>query len=212
MTATVTVRGAAIVSAKPDDADLTFTLSALYPTPDEALSDVAERSGALKGILSACDIPERDRITSGISVREERDWEKDHYVHRGYLARTSVIVRLSDAEVIGRLMKDAIADVDAEIAGPRWRVANDNPAHTESRKAAIADARRRADAYAEALGVRLGAVAEVSEPGVVSHHSSRLVMADALYSSTGPSEPELEIEAGDVDIQCSIDVVYRLEQ
>lgn len=210
MTATLTVRGTAAASAKPDDADLTFTLSALYPTPDEALSDVAGRSAQLKQILSASGIAERDRITTGISVREERDWEKDHYVHRGYLARTSVIVRLDDPEIIGRLMKSAIEDAEAEVSGPRWRVANDNPAHTEARKAAIADARRRADAYVEALGVRLGAVAEVSEPGIVTR-SSQAVMAE-LALSTSDRESDLEIEAGDVDIRCSIDVVYRIEQ
>jgi uncharacterized protein YggE len=210
MSATLSVRGSAIAPAKPDDADLTLTLSALLPTPDEALSDVAERTGELKQILTACDIPDRDRITSGITVREQRDWENQQYVHRGYLARTTVVVRLTDPEVIGRLMKDAIGDVDAEVAGPHWRVANDNPAHTEARKLAIADARRRADAYVDALGVRLGAVAEVSEPGVTTR-SSHLVMSDMAYSASR-SEPELEIEAGDVDIQCSIDVVYRIEQ
>ena len=210
MTATLSVRGCAIAPAKPDDADLTLTLQALFPTPDEALSDVAGRTGELRQILAACDIPERDRITAGITVREQRDWENQQYIHRGYLARTSVVVRLTDPEVIGRLMKDAIGDVDAEVSGPHWRVANDNPAHTEARKAAVADARRRADAYVEALGVRLGAIAEVSEPGVTTRSSH--VMHEMVAYSASRSEPELEIEAGDVDIQCSIDVVYRIEQ
>lgn len=211
MTATLTVRGEGVASAKPDDAYLSFTLSALRSTPDEALTDVAERTGILKKLFEANGIAERDRITTGISVREKRDWAKDNYIHRGYTAQTAVIARLDDPDVIGRLMKGAIEDADADVSGPRWRVANDNPAHTEARKAAIADARRRADAYVEALGVRIGAIAEVSEPGTTSHSSHR-EMSGAAYSASDRSAPELEVEAGDVDIQCTIDVVYRIEQ
>jgi uncharacterized protein YggE len=210
MTATLTVRGEAVAAAKPDDADLTFTLSALHATPDEALDDVAERTRELKEIFDANAIAERDRITTGISVREEREYVQGHYEHRGYMAQTSVIVRLDDPEVIGRLMKSAIEDADASVSGPRWRVAADNPAHTEARKAAIVDARRRADAYADALGVRVGAIADVSEPGLKMSVSHAVVADRALYSAS--AEPELEVEAGDIDIRAAIDVVYRIEQ
>lgn len=198
-----------MVPAKPDSADLVLTLSALDLTPEEALADVARRSDELKQILSGCGIAEQDRLTSGITVRQERERVADQYVHRGYVARTTVIVRVADPDMIGRLMKSAIAEVGAEISGPHWRVAEDNPAHSEVRKAPIADARRRADAYVEALGVRLGAIVEVREPGIGPHATQGLITSDAPYSGSGA---ELDVEAGDVDVHCAIDVVYRIEQ
>jgi|SRR5581483_2064776 len=209
MTATITVRGSAAAPARPDAADVTLSLTALDVSADEALSDVAMRAIELRKVFEDLEIPEGDRVTTGASVREEREYRSGTYVHRGYRASMSIVVHLKDAEVIGKLLQRAIAEADAVVSGPRWWVAGDNGAHTEARKAAIADARRRADAYAEALGVRVGAVVDVTEPGLkltVSHAE----VADRLYSAS--AEPELEVEAGDVDLRASIDVVYRIEQ
>ena len=58
-----------------------------------------------------------------------------------------------------------LVEASAAITGPEWTLAPTNPAHAEARRAAAEDARLRATAYAEALGLELGPVAWVSEPG-----------------------------------------------
>ncbi len=59
-----------------------------------------------------------------------------------------------------------VAEAGAEVTGPRWSLVPDNPAHEAARRAAASDARRRAEAYADALGLTLGPVAWVAEPGL----------------------------------------------
>jgi uncharacterized protein YggE len=104
---TVTVRGQAMVSGEPDEVRLAIELTSLFPIPEQALADVARRSEILEHIFENLDIPRAARTTSGLSVREERDYEKCLHVHRGYAASNRVSIRLDDPQLIGRLMKEA---------------------------------------------------------------------------------------------------------
>ena len=165
-TSTVTVRGDAVVPGEPDEVRLTVEVTALFPTPEEALADVAARSETPEGLLRALDVPRSARTTSGLSVSEEREYERGRYVHRGYTASNRIWIRSNDPGIVGRLMKRATNDAKARIEGPWWHIALDSPARVEACRQAATDARRKADAYANALGARLGHVLSVVEPGL----------------------------------------------
>ena len=180
--ATVTVRGHAVVPGTPDEARLTLELKTLESTAQAALAHVAERSEELERILDELEIAQERRSTSGISVSEEREYEDHRYVHRGYTASNQISIKLDDARLVGKLMREATNRSQARVSGPWWQVALDNPARTEAYRQAAADARRRAEAYVNALGARLGAVASVAEPGLRrfdSHYDRSDVMASS---------------------------------
>lgn len=69
-----------------------------------------------------------------------------------------------DASVVGELIAGAV-DRGAQVNGPAWTIAPDNPAHAAACQEAALDARRRAEAYAEALGARVGAIVAVRDSG-----------------------------------------------
>jgi uncharacterized protein YggE len=210
---TVIVRGEAVVPGEPDEVRLVLEVTALFPSPEEALADVAKRSEILEGIFDDLNIPRAARSTSGVSVREEREYERGKYHHRGYAASNRVSVRLDDAELVGRLMKSATGKAKAQIRGPWWQIATDNPARVEAYREAATDARRRAEAYAEALGARLGAVLKVTEPGLRHEHPHESVYAMAASADMSmPPEPEVEVHAGSLDIAATVEVTFRLEQ
>lgn len=205
--ATVTVRGHAVVPGQPDEVGLTLAVSALAATPEEALTEAAERSRRLEAILDELEVPRASRTTTGLSVSEEREYERERWRHKGYRASNRVQVRLDQAAIVGRLLQEAIARAEAAIDGPEWRIAIDNPARTEACRQAAADARRRAEAYAEALGLHLGEVLRVSEPGIGVIRAERHAVA-AL--AAGPA-PEITVEAGEMEVAAAIDVTFRLE-
>jgi uncharacterized protein YggE len=103
--ATVTVRGHAVVPGTPDQARLALELKTLESTPQAALAHVAERSEELERILDELEIAQKSRSTSGISVREEREYEGRRYVHRGYTASNQISVKLDDSTLVGELMR-----------------------------------------------------------------------------------------------------------
>ncbi|HWC31751.1 MAG TPA: SIMPL domain-containing protein, partial [Actinomycetota bacterium] len=82
-------------------------------------------------------------------------------MRKGFRASSSVTVRIDDVAIIGKLMSEATGRARAEVRGPWWGVKPDNAARAEACRLAATDARRKAEAYAAALGKRLGDVLEV---------------------------------------------------
>jgi uncharacterized protein YggE len=206
---TLGVRGESVVPGRPDEVELGFTLTSVEQKPEDALSAVASRSQVLAGLLDETAVPAAMRSTTGVSVAEEVEWRDGRSVHRGYRASERVRVRLSDASAVGALMREAVGRASAAVDGPRWRLLRSNPAYGEACAEAARDARRRADAYAEALGYRVGAVERATEPTVriePPQPAMRMMAAQAEVAQ------DLAIEAGDLDVTAAIEVVFLLEE
>jgi uncharacterized protein len=205
--ATVTVRGTASVPATPDEAGLSIELSDLRDTPEAAYARVAERSAALEELLDELEVERPRRSTAGISIRPHVEYVDGREEHRGYRATARTIVRLEDAALIARLLREAVARADARVEGPWWVVRPDNAARLEAARLAASDARQRAEAYADALGVRLGALKRVREPGLRPaprgfERATLGAVADA---------PPIGVEPGELQVSASVDVTYLLE-
>ena len=140
-TPTVTVRGDAIIRAEPDEAMLWITLSALEDAPGPALADVSARSNALVALLNELGVAKGDRSTTGITVYEDFDHTQTGRRSLGHRAISRVSVRLTDPDLISRLIGQATENLAARIDGPRWLISPDNAVRLEAAQHAAADAR-----------------------------------------------------------------------
>lgn len=213
-TGTVTVRGQALVTGRPDEATLTLSLKAIEASHAAAITNVADRSAQLDMLLDQLAVPDAARTTSGVTVHEEREYDRaaGSYRHRGYRSTNTVMLRLEDVELVGKVMTQSAKTVGADIAGPYWHLALTNPAHAEAHRAAATNAKRKAEAYADALGARLGTVLRVTEPSVGFRHSEE-IYASATETMASPSapEPDIEIHAGGLDAAGSVEVTFNLD-
>jgi len=200
----VTVRGEAVIRAEPDEAVLWVTLSALDAAPGPALADVSARTGGLMALLDELGVARGDRSTSGITVHEDFDHTSEGRRSLGHRASATVSVRMSDTELIGRLVSQATSDLEARIDGPRWQIARDNPVHLEAAREAAADAQRKAQAYAEGVGVRLGRLLRLTEPDgggpMIRAASTRAMAVD-----------HMDVEAGELEVSASIRATFALD-
>jgi uncharacterized protein YggE len=213
MAATVAVRGEAVVKAQPDEVELLIEVSYLARTPQEALAEVARRSEALTALFDELSIPRERWTTSGVAVEETSEWDQQaqRQVQRGYTASNRVSVRLADASIVGGLLNAATARAQARIHGPWWRVALDNPARAEACRQAALAARRKAEAYATALGARLGNIVEVREPGVEPPRPEpRREMRAMAMKADAPAE--VTVQAGELEVGAAVIVTFAVEQ
>lgn len=201
---TITVRGDAVVLGEPDEVRLRLKVSAIRGAPDEALDDVATRSHRLEAVLTQLGIEKHHRSTSGLSVREKREWVEGASVHRGYEAHNAILVRLDDPSVTGRLMREAVEQAQAHVDGPWWQIDLDNPARTKAYAEAARDAHRKAEACASGLGLRLGPVLVMKEPEAYG----RMVAAGERSLAAA----DVEVEAGELDVSASVEVTFGIER
>ena len=205
---TVTVRGDAFLRVEPDEALLWITLSSLEEAPGDALADVSARSRQLIEMLDGMGVDKSDRSTTGVAVTEEFDHTERGRRSLGHRATSRVAVRLDDPERIGQLIAQSTQELSARIEGPRWIISPDNPARLEAARAAAVAARRKAEAFAEGSGAKLGRLLELGEPG--QQHVQHVRMARAT-SLAFPASDAMPVEAGEHEVAASILASYALE-
>jgi uncharacterized protein YggE len=209
----ITVLGHGIARAQPSGLDLHLIVRTKAQTAREALDLAAERTRSLQELLRQHGIADTAWNIVIASVRAERRWvePRQEEVLVGYIAMGGLAVALDDPSLAGALMAEATARVDAEISGPRWRVDPDNPAWAEARRAAVADARRRATDYAGGLGLALGPVVSVVEStGIHQPHHGRFPTAFASLTSAEDSGEPMEVHAGGIEVAAFVETTFEL--
>jgi hypothetical protein len=202
---TVTVRGSAVVLAVPDESVWTLELNHVVDDARAALEDVARRTRDLSSLLDELGVPVAGRSTSEAVVSEELDHVEGRQVHRGFRAWAELTVRVGDPVVASRMVELAVGRCRAQVRGPTWVVAPDNPARAQACREAAAEAQQKAAGYAEALGLRLGPVVEIRDADAVpaAPRPMRVMQAVAYEAS-------LEISPGRLQVGAAVDVTFRL--
>jgi hypothetical protein len=214
----IVVRGTAEARALPDRARLRVDITADHRAQDKAYEARGEIAARVDGVL-ATHADAIDRATvAGLRVQPRTRWANGRQVHEGWRASRTTLVELVGLDALGPLMA-GLVEAGAAVTGPEWTLAPTNPAHAEARRAAAEDARLRAAAYAEALGLELGPVAWVSEPGlrpdVPAGGGAQVgrVLGFATVAARGAAEapePAEDLSASEMTVEAAVEVGFRL--
>jgi uncharacterized protein len=206
--ATVTVRGVGNARTSPDEASVSLVIEAIEQTAPAALVKVAERTQAALELCDALGLEPTARVTTGLSVADHGEHDREgKWQHRGFRTWNHVVVRVGEASVVSELIAGAV-DLGAQVNGPSWTIALDNPARIAACREAALDARRRAEAYADALGVRVGALAAVRDPGTSAPPPHRGPLS---FAAIDESAGALPVEAGEQVVTAVVEVEFQLE-
>lgn len=206
----VIVCGTARQLVEPDRATVSLGLTVVAKDAAGALDDVARRSNELTSVLDALDIPASRRTTDGVAVAEEWEWRKDTNTLVGYRATTGVTVVLADLGSIPPLLRAAVGSAGAQIRALNWEVDDENPVRYELLGGAARDAHRRATAYAEALGLRLGAVELVSESPISAGAPDDSLRPQPMQTMARGGGAEVVVHAGQVALTSEVHVRFSL--
>lgn len=164
--AAISVNGEATVSAPPDLAEIDGGVTSEARTAREA-SDV--NNAAMAKVLLAlkgAGIPEKDLQTSRLSLQPQNPSNRTGPAAiTSYRASNRVTIRLRDISKVASVIDTLVGAGANELGGINFMVTNASKLLDEARERAIADARRKAEIYAKAAGVTLGAPLSISEEG-----------------------------------------------
>lgn len=162
----VQLTGTGSASAAPDLALLSAGVVTQHADAATALADNARRMQQVFAALRQAGVAERDLQTGSLSLSPQyRYGENQPPVLTGYQASNTVRVRLRELAAMGKVI-DALARNGAnQIDGPHFTIEARDALLRQARLAALADARAQAEAYAQALGLRVRRVLAVQEAG-----------------------------------------------
>jgi hypothetical protein len=212
----VVVQGTASQLVQPDRAVVGIGLSVVAADAATALDQVAERSVTLRERLAELGFGSDDWVTDGLTVAEEWEYRRDQHTLVGHRASTAVTVTVDQLDRLAPLVRVAVGDAGGQIRDLRWEVDREHPVRHELLGGAARDARRRAEAYTGALGLRLGAVELISEapiavgpgPGpMAGAMMDAMPMARAMKASAGP---EMAVSGGQIELSAAVHVRFAI--
>lgn len=192
--AEIVVEGVGVVERPGERAELSAQFDVVAPTREDAVDRLGAR-------LSALDEP-----TLAAAIRRRSLWVHEQWTEQktsaGFAATQSVTLRV-EADGLDAVVAGLVAAGPSSLHGPSWSLADTAAARREAQALAVADARERAEGYAAALGVTLGALVRLTEAVGPGHEGRAMGLA---FRTAAPDVTALRLEPEPVQVtaRCSL--------
>ncbi|NWG45697.1 MAG: SIMPL domain-containing protein [Alphaproteobacteria bacterium] len=153
----ITTEGFGQVKVPADGVVITGWIELVGPSSEAVHEELANRSAAILKALRDAGVPEAQIVAPSFELdAASRRYDDPNPKIKGYWGRWSVSVDVAPADVAGTVSALLLEAGANEISNFDYFVADPEAAQAMARKAAIDQARTRAESYAEAIGKRLG--------------------------------------------------------
>ena len=202
----IIVTGSASVQAVPDMAIITMGVSHQRDTARDAVAEVAVTSGAILSALQDVGVAPSDMQTSNLSLTQVWDHRSSGQSPRvtGYEASNQITVRIRDLAVLGDILGHVTAEGANRFQGLRFTLQDPNPQMEEARRRAVADGQARAELYAAAAGVPLGALIGIREDNPNMPRPMPM-MREALAADMA-----MPVAEGELTLSASVTMTYAI--
>lgn len=210
----IVVRGTGEARALPDLASLRVEVTADRKTQDEAYEARGEVAAKVDHVFSQHANAIARTTVASLWVQPRTRWHRGEDIRTGWRASRTTFVDVVVLDSLGVIMSEVVG-AGASVTGPNWSMASTNIAYDLARRAAAEDARHRAIAYSETLGLTLGDVAWVAEPGMRtggSHDVAHPVLLRAQAAGDAPRDPELveDLTPSEMTVEVSVEVGFAI--
>lgn len=199
--AEVVINGSGEVEQVADRAVLRLSYGATGRDRTAAVAALTRLIGPVEALLVRAGVEVRARSLAVHTVWDGRR-------RAGSRADQSYALRVTDVTIMDDLVADLVTSEPASLVGPQWELAEPAAAAREARRRAVADARERAEGYAEALGARLGPVVQLTDGGAPG--PVRAMAFGAARASAAPDVAELSLTPQPVTVSASCTVTWSL--
>jgi uncharacterized protein len=164
--AAVSVTGEASISVPPDLALVDAGVASDAKTAREAQDTNNAAMAKVLAALKAANIEPKDIQTSRLSLQPQYAPNRSGPSPIvGYRASNRVTVRIRDVSKVAGVIDTLVSAGANDIGNVNFEVSQASKLLDDAREKAVADARRKAEIYARAAGVTLGAPLSISEEG-----------------------------------------------
>jgi uncharacterized protein len=204
----ISISGHGEMRAVPDLASISIGVTTQATSAREALDGNTKAMKALLDTLRGAGIEARDMATSNFSVGPRLDYGNNNGQPAkvvGYDVNNMVTITVRKLEDLGGLLDVAVSTGSNTINGISFSVGKPEAILDDARKAAVKDARRKAELYATAGGFRLGNIIRVNEGSAVMPP-----MPYQAKFSRAESAADVPIAQGEQVLAVDVNITYEI--
>jgi uncharacterized protein len=198
----VITSGDAIVSKKPDLALISVAVESQQSTASGAQQDLANKASKLIARVKALGVPDKDINTAGYAIGP--NYVQPDNTINGYRAYEQLSLKWHNVDNVGKALDALVQEGGATQINVSFTLADPKAAQAEARSLAIADARSRAQAMANAAGVKLGNVLRVTDLTSSGYASPAYDIKGAAPAASS------QVPVGQLDLQVSVEVDFAI--
>jgi uncharacterized protein YggE len=193
----ITVSGTGTATVVPNRASFAFGTVSQAATANAALTASSQAVTRVVAALKRAGVAEADIQTSDVSLSPRMNDNADAIV--GYTASNTVTATIKKLGDAGDVVDAAVAAGANQVYGPNLLASDQDAAYRNALKAALTDARAKAETLAGASGASVGKITAIVEsPGAVP-----MPMAATKDASAA-------IEPGTQELQATVSVTYAI--
>ena len=164
---------------------------------------------AIQRALIDAGLDEHDIQTVNFSINPQQKYDRNSGTSTviGYKVFNTVRIKVRKIEDLSDILDKVVKLGSNQVNGIEFSVGDKTALLDEARRRAIAEARRRAELYADAANVKLGGVISITEQGA-HRPSPRPVMARTMRASADSAPP---IQPGTQKWSVTVNVSFALE-
>ena len=210
----LSVVGEGTVRGRPDMAVIVMGVVSEAKTAGEALDANSASVARIIEALRADGVQSRDLQTANFSVEPIYTQPPPGYDGSqpfepkivAYRVRNELTLRIRELGRTGALLDQVVTLGANSISGPVFTVADPTPLEDQARRAAMRDARRKGELYAEAASIQLGPIARIEE-SVTSIPQPVPMGAMAREMSADSAVP---VEGGELTFQAQVSISWEI--
>ena len=210
---TITVNATSEVKAVPDKAEIGVAVVTQAATAEEAQSANASGVDAVIAALRELGIVEKSIQTTDTYLSPRYDYSSSTFGSAdtnivGYEMTTRLSVTDLAIDQVGGVLQAAVAAGATNTDGIRYYASDYDAKYQQALKEAVAAAREKGQALAEAAGVSLGGVFHIEEG--YQNMAYRYESADSLAMGTAEDAGASKVMPGEVSITAQVTVTYEI--
>ena len=200
----ISVTGEATISAPPDVAQIDGGVTSEAKTARDASEANNKAMGIVLLALKSAGVPEKDFQTSRLSLQPQYSSKQTGVSPvTAFRASNRVTVTIRDITKVASVIDTLTTNGANDIGGIAFMVTDASKLLDEVRPRAIEDARRKAEIYARAAGVSLGAPLSISEESSPGPATFRKMSAGIAASAP--------VAQGEETLRISVSVTYEIK-
>lgn len=204
---TIAISAEGKVTALPDIATISVGVQTENKAVSAAQKENSTKMNAIIEKVKSFGVASEDIKTSNYSIYPQYDYVNGRQIERGYMVTQNIDVKVRNLDKIGDILA-AVGDLGAnQVGGVSFTIDEPEDLRQQARLKALEAAKKKAQALADAAGVKLGKVVGFSEnEGYVP--SPMYYAKDAAMGMGGGGAPS--IQSGSQDVIVNVTVLYEI--